>query len=187
MFGHERSIVRPDGYEQVGNRIPLGETGITADDAQLVHYFLMHDFFGRVRCRTPHVDETSDKTQYGKRYERHESDANDGSFFAGAILKHVDPHSWATIIMIAKTSRSLVNNSPLRVESRYRIGVVGEAVMESTKEVRVLRSVGELTVDDIASEAEYSAQRKAFEKVLTPDDCGQVMGQLERVARRADI
>lgn len=187
MFSSEQKPARRDGYEQVGELIPIGESNITANDALMVRDFLAYDFFDRVRCRTPQFSETKDRTQFGKGFNAHGGAEFDKNFFAGAVLRHLDPESWFAIVMIAKHSRSTTNNTPLRTESRYRIGMAGLSILQATKEVRVLRSVGELTADDIVNGVEIPTQRKAFEKALTTDDCGQMLGQLERVARRASI
>jgi hypothetical protein len=172
---------------QVGSGVGPGEAQIDVNDASMLRDFLAYDFFRCVPARTPKISESFDQTQFGKGFHRAGNVSLDRDLFAAAILKHVDMDSWHATIALAKYRRSPINNGSQRIESQYRIGVIGNTILQATREVRVLRSVGELTVDDIANQQDLDVQRKAFQLPMTVDDCGDVMGALERVAKRVQV
>lgn len=186
MINREQGMMRSDGFVQVGTAVPLGETLITFDDAAMVRDYLAYDFFDRVPAKTPRVSE-GNHIRFGKGFHRVGAVVQERDMFAGAILRHTDQDSWHSIIALVKYCRSNVNNGPQRIESYYRLGAVGHTLTQATKEVRVLRSIGELTVESITTQQKPDIQRKAFQRPITVDDCGAVMGALERVANRAQV
>lgn len=187
MINREQGMIRSDGFVQIGMPVPLGETHIAYEDAAMVRDYLAYDFFDRVPAKTPQVSEHYNRTQFGKGLHRVGNIALDRDLFAGAILRHTDQDSWHSIIALVKYCRSNVNNGPQRIESYYRFGAVDHTLIQATKEVRVLRSIGELTVESITAQQKPDIQRKTFQRPMTIDDCDDVMGALGRVANRVQV
>ncbi|MCB9819793.1 hypothetical protein H6796_00585 [Candidatus Nomurabacteria bacterium] len=185
-----------DGFKPVGPPCRPLECEISLDEANNLRQAVVWDFFDNMPVKTPFLSEDADKTMAAKAYHNSYDENDDTpSLFTGAVLRHIDEESWRMIIMQTKLRRARWNNAGQRVETRYNIEVLGGQLVEAVRKVRIIRGVGELSVSAVEHQMEEDVdegsdggyivvQRRAFERQVTQEDCGQIVDSLRRVARR---
>ena len=189
--------VRPDGFLEVGPVCAPFDCQISLEDANDLRKVLIWDFFDKVDARTPIFTETEDRTLFGKgfRSDNHGLSMQESpSTFGGAILKHMSEDSWRMIIKGTKTRRSVWNNAQQRIETMFDVQVYNDELVEAVRRVKVIRGVGELTVDAIVNQMEEDVdegyivmQRRAFERHMTSEDCERAGVFLRQIAARSRV
>lgn len=180
---------RPDGFIVVGKPAPIGEVLVSYEHADELKKFVTSEYFEYIQPKTPELTEISDKSVAAKGFHSivDQGNNNDPSMFSGALLRHIDDSSWRLIVMLTRMRRSDYNLAPQRVEERYNFHVFGGDLYEATKQIRVTRGLGELTLDMVESGVEPELVRKMYERPVTEEDCRRVREKLSRAVKRAQI
>lgn len=179
---------RPDGYEQVGQSVAIMQPTLSIQDARTVRHFVATTFFDGIKVFTPLVNEDEDKSVGGVGLHTpvHGPGIEDTpSIFVGASLYHVSDNSWRLAALRTRMRRSAENLRPQRVWSKYSFSVVGDQLLEATKEVRVVRAIGTLSVEAALEEGlEPHIARKAYERQITLEDCHRLMNTMTQAVKR---
>lgn len=184
---------RKDGFKMVGPNCMPFENNISIDEAEDLHDVVMFDFFGKLPVKTPRLSEVADKSMCARAFHNQPyEDTASPSVFVGAMLHHMNQHTWRMNIMHTKLSRARHNNAQQRIETRMNVEVYDHQLVEAVRKMRVIRGVGELTVDAVERQMEEDTeegyvimQRRAYERHMTSDDCERAKDALYRTIKRA--
>ena len=189
--------IRRDGFTEVGPVCVPFYSEISLDDANDLRNAIVWDFFNEFPAKTPYLSDTSDKTTFGKNFSSplHDSAIHEmPNIFFGASLNHISSDTWRMILMYTKTKRVDWNNSPQRIETRLMMHVYKDQLVEAVRKVRVIRGVGELTVESIENQIDENTdtgyialQRREYEQYIIPEDCERAKVYMHRAVKRAKV
>ena len=175
-----------DEFVRVGEEITVHDGILDLASAEELRRFIAMDFLATTNSRVSNLDYDSDKIAYSRSHVIFTSDGRDASRFVGAILTHW-PDAWRLAVLVSRTCRAGWNNGEQRIGTRYALECHGYSIVQARKQVRLIRPVGELLVDHIASGTPPDIQRRMFERQMSATDCLELRHLLAQTAKRSAI
>lgn len=183
---------RTGGYQEVGKPYRCGDVHISRADVDDLRSFVTDEYFVHLPASTTLLDDLTTRSvaKVGF-YDAPMYDVEATDVMTMATLHEWSPDMWRLTVKQTRTKRA-ENTMPQRIETRYGIDVVNDEVLEAVRKMRILRGVGDLTVDmvheDVTEEVDGDAiQRRAYELPMEPEDCVRITEFLTRALKRAAV